>query len=278
MALLNSYATLQDLLDFRSTTDTDSVDDGVAEKLLEGSSRYIDNYCGRTFYPRVETLLLDVPEEDPLYLPDDLLAVTSLLNGDSTTIASSDYTLLSANLYPKWGIKIKDSSSVSWLTDDTASAEEVISLTGFFGYHNEYSRRAWPASGTLANPLTSDTSDGLTVTLADGHGVKANNIFKIDNELFIANSISSSDTITVAQRADNGSTIAAHTSDTAVYVWKPQADIVQACLEIAASAYRRRKGQGVTGAAQVTAAGVVITPQDVPGQAREIINKYVRVC
>ncbi|MBU2249808.1 MAG: hypothetical protein KKD77_23880, partial [Gammaproteobacteria bacterium] len=68
-----------------------------------------------------------------------------------------------------------------------------------------------------------------------------------------------------------------HLISTAVYIWNPMPDIIQACLEISASAYRRRKGQGMTGAAQVTAAGVVITPQDVPGQAREILNKYERL-
>lgn len=276
MALLNSYATLQEFLDFRSTTDTDSVDDGVVEKLLEGTSRYIDSYCGRTFYPRVETLLFDCPEEDPLYINDDLCAVISLLNGDSTTIASSDYTLLSANLYPKWGLKIKDISSISWLTDDNSSSEQVISLTGFYAYHNEYAKRAWKNGGTLAVALTSDSSDATALTLADGHTLKANDIFKIDNELFIANSIATSDSVTFNQRGENGSTPAAHTSDTVVYIWQSQPDIVQACLEIATSAYRRRKGQGVTGVAQVTAAGVVITPQDVPGQAREILDKYVR--
>lgn len=277
MSLINSYATLQNFLDFRSTTDTDSVDDGVIERLLEGSSRYIDAYCGRTFYPRVETLLLDVPEEDPLYINDDLLAVTTLLNGDSDTIASSDYTLLSANLYPKWGVKIKDSSGVYWESDANNSSEQVISLTGFFGYHSDYNRRAWKSAGTLATALTSDTSDASVVVAADGHSIAVGNIFKIDSEIFIANSIATSDNITYNMRGDNGSTAAAHTSDTAIYVWTPMADITQACLEIATSAYRRRKGQNMSGVAQVTAAGVVITPQDVPGQAREILNKYVRV-
>jgi hypothetical protein len=276
MTLLNSYATLQNFLDFRSTTDTDATDDGVAETLLSASSRYIDAYCSRTFYPRAETLLLDVPEENMLYLGDDLLAVTSLLNGDSTTIASSDYTLVSANLYPKWGLKLKDISTISWLTDDDASAEQVISLTGIFGYHNEYVRRGWSLGGYLDGALTSD-STSTTVTLKDGHSVTAGRIFKVDDEMFIASSIATSDTVTVNQRGENGSSVAAHTSDTAVYLFNPQADIVQACLEISASAYRRRKGQNMSGAAQVTGAGVVITPQDVPGQAREILNKYVRI-
>lgn len=275
VSLINSYASLQNFLDYRSTTDADSVDDGIAELILNSSSRFIDNYCNRTFYPRVETLLLDVPETDPLYVGDDLLAVTTLLNGDSDTISSSDYTLLSANLYPKWAIKIKDSSTVYWETDADNSAEQVISLTGYFGYHNEYAKRAWSSVGTLAVAITSTTA--LTFKLSDGHTLYPGSIVKIDNEILNASTITSSDTVSVVVRGDNGSTAATHVISTAVYVWNPQADIQQACLEIAAAVYRRRKGQYLTGAAQVTAAGVVITPQDVPGQAREILSKYVRV-
>ena len=274
MALLNSYATLQEFLDFRSTTDTDTVDDGVVEKLLEGTSRYIDSYCGRTFYPRVEALLFDCPEENLIYINDDLCAVISLLNGDSTTIASSDYTLLSANLYPKWGVKLKDNSGLFWESDDDSSSEQVISLTGFYAYHKEYAKRGWSSAGTLAAAIATTTA--TTFTMTDGHTLKAGNILKIDNEVMIVSSIATSDTITPVARGDNGSTAATHLINTVVYKWNAQADIVQSCLEMAASAYRRRKGNGTTGAAQVTAAGVVITPQDVPGQAREILDKYVR--
>lgn len=53
-------------------------------------------------------------------------------------------------------------------------------------------------------------------------------------------------------------------------------DIRQACLEIALSAYKRRTGENTTGVATVTAAGVVITPQDIPGGALSIIRRYKR--
>lgn len=275
MTLINSYATLQNFLDFRSTTDTDATDDGIIHVLLNSTSRYIDSYCLRTFYPLIKTNLYDVPDGNLIYLNDDLLAVTTLTNGDAVEISSSDYTLLSANLYPKWGLKLKDSSSLTWQSDSTASSEQVISLLGYYGYHDQYTVRGWTSVGALAAAIT--TTTGLTFTMGDGHTLLAHQICKIDNEIFNVASIASSDTVTVNQRGDNGSTAATHLISTAVYIWNPMPDIVQACLEISASAYRRRKGQGMTGAAQVTAAGVVITPQDVPGQAREILNKYERL-
>lgn len=53
-------------------------------------------------------------------------------------------------------------------------------------------------------------------------------------------------------------------------------DIRQACLDISLSAYKRRTGENTTGVATVTAAGVVITPQDIPGGALAIIRRYKR--
>jgi len=51
-------------------------------------------------------------------------------------------------------------------------------------------------------------------------------------------------------------------------------DINVACLEIARSAYGRRSGENMDGIAQVTAAGVVITPRDITGFAQTILRRY----
>jgi hypothetical protein len=54
------------------------------------------------------------------------------------------------------------------------------------------------------------------------------------------------------------------------------ADIKQACYEIVNSSYGRRSGQNMTAVAEVTAAGVVLTPEDIPQSSRKIINAYRR--
>lgn len=54
-------------------------------------------------------------------------------------------------------------------------------------------------------------------------------------------------------------------------------DIRTACLEISKTFYNRRSGQNFTGEAQVTAAGVVITPQDVTPLAGDIIKSHLRI-
>lgn len=58
------------------------------------------------------------------------------------------------------------------------------------------------------------------------------------------------------------------------YAASAPADIVQATLEISKIIYRRRMGENTSGIAQVTAAGVVITPQDVPPFVWDVIAYY----
>lgn len=50
-----------------------------------------------------------------------------------------------------------------------------------------------------------------------------------------------------------------------------------AVLSIALSVYKKRYGQGVEGVAQVTAAGVVITPRGIPAEAKQLLMPYRRI-
>jgi hypothetical protein len=54
------------------------------------------------------------------------------------------------------------------------------------------------------------------------------------------------------------------------------ADIKMCCEEIVINVYEKRFGVNTTGAATITGAGVVITPQDIPDTAWRTINKYKR--
>ena len=53
-------------------------------------------------------------------------------------------------------------------------------------------------------------------------------------------------------------------------------DIKRACLGIVMSLYQSRRGVGAEGVATITAAGVVITPKDVPPFADAIIKAHMR--
>lgn len=66
-----------------------------------------------------------------LNLDADLYELTSIVNGDGTTIANADVTLLPYNMTPPWGqIRIKADKGIYWTGDNDAS----IVITGKWGY------------------------------------------------------------------------------------------------------------------------------------------------
>lgn len=132
---MTAYASITDFKSYARITSTDTTDDGVIGDILESASKLIDTETRRTFYARVETRLYDVPKTDTLYIEDDdLLTVTTLTNGDSTVLTTTDYILLPANSYPKYAIKLKDSSTYSWEEDSSGNSEQAISILGTWGY------------------------------------------------------------------------------------------------------------------------------------------------
>lgn len=132
---MTAYASITEFKNYARITSTDTTDDGVIGDILESASKLIDTETRRTFYARNETHKYDVPEGDTLYIEDDdLLAITTLTNGDDTTLASTEYMLLPANSNPKYGVKIKGSSAYAWQGESDGDSEQVIEITGAWGY------------------------------------------------------------------------------------------------------------------------------------------------
>ena len=277
MTTTNTYATLAEFRDYAVANQSpDAADDVVIEKILNAASRYIDGKTTRQFYPRIETRYYSVISDAKLWLDDDLLEIITLLNGDGTAITSADYNLLPRNAYPKYAVQIKSTSSVYWQTDD-AEGEYVIPLAGYWGYHEQYTMRAWKAVTTLAEAGILNATDlTFTLTSAAGLDVTGGQIIKIDNELMLTSSKAGND-LTVVARGENGSTAATHAIASIVYLWKPQNDIVEATLEIANGIYKRRTGENATSSSTLTTGGVIVTPRDVPDFASAIIRYYTRI-
>ncbi len=115
---------------------TGSAHDSLLADLVTRASRLIDDHCGRWFVPRAETRSFDAvgPHISGrlLLLDADLLSVTSVVNGDGTTISASDYLLRPLNWPPYFGIALKQSSGVRWTY--TGDPEGAIHITGSWGY------------------------------------------------------------------------------------------------------------------------------------------------
>lgn len=277
--LINSYATLQEFKNFKtqrgqSAINTDAADDLIIGSILESVSRYIDDRTNRKFYPKVETRYFSVPEnqnDDSLLFVDDLLEITSLANGDTTAILSTSYNLLPKNAYPKYGIKLIPTSNIYWTNDSTGNNEFVIPVTGVWDFHNDYSQRAWQSVGTLGVDLN---ISALSATLTAGHSVLTDMLVKIGTEMMLVSV--STNTMTILDRGENGSTASAHSSGSVVYAWIPQPEIKSAVLLIAANMYSARAGQVANGKVTVTNAGVVIKPEDIPTIAQQTIQSFAR--
>jgi hypothetical protein len=276
MSLRNSYATLAEFKAYITargqTATTDAGDDAVIEKLLEAASRYIDQESREQFYPTIETRLFDVPGGSRLYTDKSLLEVLTLTNGDATVIAGSSYFLIPGSIYPKFAIDLKQSGSVFWQLGSGGEPQQAISLSAIWGYHDRYSAEGWKAGSTLSEAL--DTSE-LGFDVADSALFAAGGIIKIDSEINTIASIATN-TLTVLVRGDNGSTAATHTSGTSVYYWSPMEGARNAAIEIANTAYGRRFGRALGATETITAAGVIISPRDVPAMASDFIRAYGR--
>jgi hypothetical protein len=275
MTIINGYITRTEFLNWitppSQTVAANTADDAVVDSIIEAVSRYIDDKTCRHFYPLIETRYYDVPS-GALEFDDDLLALTTLTNGDSTAIASTDYVLHLRNRTPYYKVSIMDTSTVSWEESAAGSSEQVIQVLGTWGYHNQY-YQAWEAITIITEDL--DISEtGIDVASVARLGVGS--IYKIDSEVFITSAVGAL-TNTVMKRGDNGSTAATHTNGATVYLWKPISPIQSACYQICDNLYKKRFGTNVNSVATVTGAGVVLSPKDIPDIAAAILRNYTRI-
>jgi len=110
-------------------------DDALLAELVTRASRRVDEYCGRTFVQRTETRKYDAVRDVDgrvLLVDDDLLAITTLTNGDGEVIAATEYVLLPTNDTPKHAIRIRASASNTWTY--TTDPEEAIEIAGTWGF------------------------------------------------------------------------------------------------------------------------------------------------
>ena len=132
------YATLAEVRTFGVWNSQDLGDDSVLEDLISRVSALIDTLTGRTFAPSVDETkyfpFCDIDGRDLWLgnLNNPLLSVTSLTNGDGTTIASSEYLLLPRGAQRFHTIRLKEMSEIDWTED--ADGDSFVSVTGKFGW------------------------------------------------------------------------------------------------------------------------------------------------
>lgn len=111
-------------------------DDTLLGELITRSQAIIDHYTGRTFEASSDsTRYFDAVRDVDgltLHLDADLCAVTSVTNGDGTTVTSSQYTTEPRNATPYHQLKMLSNTGLMWTY--TTNHENAISVTGKWAY------------------------------------------------------------------------------------------------------------------------------------------------
>ena len=117
---------------------TGATDDAMLLTLLAAAQRTIDSYCARTFEATADTVRTFDSQRDvdgyTLTVDSDLCAITSIVNGDGTTISNSHYVTEPRNETPYYAIRLKASAGKVWTSTVAGDSENAITVTGKWAY------------------------------------------------------------------------------------------------------------------------------------------------
>jgi hypothetical protein len=271
-----NYTTLYLVRDYLGLAATETADDTRLTNLLAPSTRQIKQFMRRRSDIRRETLSFDHPaplrsrlgkfsiedfvlqmnaladySSERLRLDQDLLEVLTLTNGDDTTISSDDYVLEHARLYPKYAIRLKAGSGVVWQYSSGGERLQVISVDGYWGYHDVYAD-AWVSSLDTLQTGINAVVTSMTVGDADGVAAdlkavrfQAGNLIRLTTaasavEFMLVTAANYSTNVLTLVRGYAGTSAVAHIAEESIDVFRVAADIELACTRLVAWRYRQK--------------------------------------
>lgn len=115
---------------------TETTDDTLIDELIVRAQAMIDSYCRQTFEAAADSTRYFDPTRDvegrTLYLDAPLAAITTVTNGDSAVLTTSDYAVEPRNNTPYRSLTLKNSATASWKY--TTTPENAISILGKWAY------------------------------------------------------------------------------------------------------------------------------------------------
>lgn len=127
-----AYCTTSDVKQYLGVSST--TDDTLIGDLIPRAQQSIDSYCHRTFEATGDTTRYFDADRDTdgpmLYFDADIAAITTVTNGDGTTVASTKYVTEPRNSTPYCAIQLKVSSGLQWEYDSNSDPENAIVVTG----------------------------------------------------------------------------------------------------------------------------------------------------
>ena len=208
---MNSYARLNDLRTELQGTGSKTSNDPILATLAERASRIADDLCRRHFYARTATRYVEGNSDSLLWLPFDLVSVTTLKvdqDGDSTyetTLAvNTDYWLVSQrgdDAAPYIGIRLNPRSAT---LSRFPLGYRAVQIVGVFGYDYEVT------STGLTGTVSSESDTTVTASGDASSLVSVGDTLVMGSEQMDVLAVTGT-TITVT-RAINGTTAATHSA------------------------------------------------------------------
>lgn len=131
-----AYTTLADVKTYLGIPTATTADDALITALIADAQAMIDSYCLRTFEASADTTRYFDAIEDvygrALRIDADLCAVTSVTNGNGTSVTSGQYTTEPRNQTPWNELRLLLSSGVTWTY--STDPEDAITIVGKWAY------------------------------------------------------------------------------------------------------------------------------------------------
>lgn len=249
------YTTREDVLLALGSVDN-SINARKIDSAIESASRSVENLTKRRFYPEIKTKVFDYPSRSNSWRlwfdsPEELIEATAVESG-GVGIQASDYFLEPANYGPPFSrLELNFDTNAAFETQGTT--QQQIEVTGTWGYDYQtdditvlsgsinasvtslvttdvsdigvgsllklsdelvrVTDKQWRDSGQNTSALSKLNSDG---SISGVTGINAFETILIDSERMLVTDVAGT-TITV-RRAVDGTTLAAHTLNTDIYV------------------------------------------------------------
>ena len=222
---------------------TVTTDDAIRRRVLEAVSEAIDNYVGRTFRTYLATRVLSAEFGGHIRVPD-LLAITTLKSDEDqdwdydNLWATTDYILQPSNAsvgrQPYTVLRTRPGGDHSF-----TGQPDGVQIVGKWGYFEELETLA-----SLANEAMDSSETGFDVDAGTDFDVL--DTLLVDSEQMYVTAIATN-TLTVV-RGVNGTTAAAHDTDSVIKRYRYPGPVVEACGIQAARVFKRKDAPfGVVG-------------------------------
>jgi|GEM_PF-6786427 len=246
-------------------------EDATLSSLIPIASQAIEDYCGNSFAPYLETRDFDVKiGANELHFKGNLaLKVVSVTTPDGLVLDPTQYQVMPPNRTPKRAVLLTpgnywqysgqrsvydNSQGFSSFTYGTAGSGAYqthiadgylpsgVSVNAYWGYHKHYAS-AWRLSAGSVGVAMLGTDNTLTLAISSAlAGLDIGSFIQIDQEFMAVTyttAIGSAVVLNVA-RAQNGTVTAPHALNAPISVWQVEPIVEWSARVVVAALYKSR--------------------------------------